>query len=248
MERLPPYDRLIIATGSTPFMLPIPSADKYGVIGFRDISGVDTMLEASEQYKKAVVIGGGLLGLEAANGLMKQGMDVTVEHLMDRLMERQLDKPAAKMLQKSLESGLHCERGIVVNDTMQTFDPRNCAEATIKDFGVVCVESGYELHVGGIKVRVTDFLTKVETEEEVLEYCGAFSQLYREDAHYLERTAPWVERVGLKKIKDAIIDDEENRKALHARFLISQKPAQIDPWKAHAEGKNANEFAPIVIA
>jgi nitrite reductase (NADH) large subunit len=129
--------------------------------------------------------------------------------------------------------------------------PRNCAEATIKDFGVVCVESGYELHVGGnggIKVRVTDFLTKVETEEEVLEYCGAFSQLYREDAHYLERTAPWVERVGLKKIKKAIIDDEENRKALHARFLISQKPAQIDPWKAHAEGKNANEFIPITIA
>ena len=710
------YDRLIIATGSTPFMLPIPGADKYGVIGFRDISDVDTMLEASEHYKKAVVIGGGLLGLEAANGLMKQGMDVTVVHLMDRLMERQLDKPAAKMLQKSLhsrgmkflmehateeilgddritglrfkdgteieadllvmavgikpnyslaqESGLHCERGIVVNDTMQTFDPRiyaigecvqhrgvayglvaplfeqakvaanhlaehgigryegtvtstklkvtgielfsagdfcgdehteemvfqdiaggnykklvvrdnkivgavlygdtidgtwyfqmmkdgtdisdfrntilfgqhhlgdsghgdetrvaamaddaeicgcngvckgdivnaisekklftlddvrahtkasascgsctglvesllahtlggdyedapskkpmcgcteythdevrsgmiqhklttmpsvrdffewktpdgcpacrnalnyylmcawpegyeddsqsrfinerahgniqkdgsysvvprmfgglctpsdlraiadvadkydvpemkvtggqridlfgiqkenlpamwkdlseagfvsghaygkamrtcktcvgdswcrmgtqdstslgvkleeltwgswmphkyklavsgcprNCAEATIKDFGVVCVESGYELHVGGnggIKVRVTDFLTKVDTEEEVLEYCGAFSQLYREDAHYLERTAPWVERVGLKKIKEAIIDDEENRKALHARFLISQKPAQIDPWKAHAEGKNAHEFAPIQIA
>ncbi len=711
-----PYDRLIIATGSTPFMLPIPGADKYGVIGFRDIGDVDTMLEASEHYKKAVVIGGGLLGLEAANGLMKQGMDVTVVHLMDRLMERQLDEPAAKMLQKSLElrgmnflmehateeilgddritglrfkdgseieadllvmavgikpnftlageSGLHCERGLVVNDTMQTFDPRiyavgecvqhrgityglvaplfeqakvaanhlaehgigryegtvtssrlkvtgielfsagdfsgdehteemvfqdiaggsykklvvrdnriigavlygdtidgtwyfqmmkdgadisdfrntilfgqhhlgdsghgdetrvaamadsaeicgcngvckgdivtaiidkklftlddvrahtkasascgsctglvesllattiggdyedapskkpmcgctdythdqirsgmiqhelktmpavrdffewntpdgcpacrnalnyyllcawpeeyeddsqsrfinerahgniqkdgsysvvprmfgglctpsdlraiadvaekydvpemkvtggqridmfgirkedlpamwkdlseagfvsghaygkamrtcktcvgdswcrmgvqdstglgvkleeltwgswmphkyklavsgcprNCAEATIKDFGVVCVDSGYELHVGGnggIKVRVTDFLTKVETEEEVLEYCGAFSQLYREDAHYLERTAPWVERVGLKKIKKAIIDDAENRKALHERFLVSQKPAQIDPWKAHAEGKNANEFAPIVIA
>jgi nitrite reductase (NADH) large subunit len=711
-----PYDRLIIATGSTPFILPIPGADKYGVIGFRDIGDVDTMLEASEHYKKAVVIGGGLLGLEAANGLMKQGMDVTVVHLMDRLMERQLDKPAAKMLQKSLqsrgmkflmehateeilgderisglrfkdgseieadllvmavgikpnftlaqESGLHCERGLVVNDTMQTFDPRiyavgecvqhrgvtyglvaplfeqakvaanhlaehgigryegtvtstklkvtgielfsagdfsgdehteemvfqdiaggnykklvvrdnriigavlygdaidgtwyfqmmkdgadisdfrntvlfgqhhlgdsghgnetrvaamadsaeicgcngvckgdivnaitekklftlddvrahtkasascgsctglvesllahtiggdyedapskkpmcgcteythdqvrsgmiqhelktmpavrdffewktpdgcpacrnalnyylmcawpeeyeddsqsrfinerahgniqkdgsysvvprmfgglctpsdlraiadvadkydvpemkvtggqridmfgiqkedlpamwkdlseagfvsghaygkamrtcktcvgdtwcrmgtqdstglgvkleeltwgswmphkyklavsgcprNCAEATIKDFGVVCVDSGYELHVGGnggIKVRVTDYLTKVDTEEEVLEYCGAFSQLYREDAHYLERTAPWVERVGLKKIKEAIVDDAENRKALHARFLISQKPAQIDPWKAHAEGRNANEFAPIVIA
>jgi nitrite reductase (NADH) large subunit len=711
-----PYDRLIIATGSTPFMLPIPGADKYGVIGFRDIGDVDTMLEASGHYKKAVVIGGGLLGLEAANGLMKQGMDVTVVHLMDRLMERQLDKPAAKMLQKSLqlrgmnflmehateeilgderisglrfkdgteieadllvmavgikpnftlagESGLHCERGLVVNDTMQTFDPRiyavgecvqhrgityglvaplfeqakvaanhlvehgigryegtvtssrlkvtgielfsagdfsgdehteemvfqdiaggsykklvvrdnkivgavlygdtidgtwyfqmmkdgadisdfrntilfgqhhlgdsghgdetrvaamadsaeicgcngvckgdivtaildkklftlddvrahtkasascgsctglvesllattiggdyedapskkpmcgctdythdqirsgmiqhelktmpavrdffewktpdgcpacrnalnyyllcawpeeyeddsqsrfinerahgniqkdgsysvvprmfgglctpsdlraiadvaekydvpemkvtggqridmfgirkedlpamwkdlseagfvsghaygkamrtcktcvgdswcrmgvqdstglgvkleeltwgswmphkyklavsgcprNCAEATIKDFGVVCVDSGYELHVGGnggIKVRVTDFLAKVETEEEVLEYCGAFSQLYREDAHYLERTAPWVERVGLKKIKKAIIDDAENRKALHERFLVSQKPAQIDPWKAHAEGKNANEFTPIVIA
>ncbi len=705
------YDRLIIATGSTSFMLPLPGADKYGVIGFRDVADVDMMIEAAHQYKKAVVIGGGLLGLEAANGLMKQGMDVTVVHLLDILMERQLDEPAAKMLQQSLEargmkflmnhaseeilgddrvtglrfsdgseieadllvmavgikpnfevaqkSGLHCERGIVVNDTMQTFDPRiyavgecvqhrgvtyglvaplfeqakvaanhlaefgigryegtvtstklkvtgielfsagdfhgddtteellfhdvaggsykklvlrdnhivgavlygdtidgtwyfqlmkdntdvsdfrntllfgqahlgdaghgeetrvaampdnaeicgcngvtkgdivaaisekklftlddvrahtkasascgsctglvesllahtlggdyseapskkplcgctdyshdevrtairehelktqeeihhmldwktpdgcaacrmalnyyllceypgyddpesrfinerahgniqvdgtysvvprmfgglctpdelraiadvadkynvpemkvtggqridmfgikkedlpamwkdlseagfvsghaygkamrtcktcvgktwcrmgtqdstalgvkleeltwgswmphkfklavsgcprNCAEATIKDFGVVCVDSGYELHIGGnggIKVRVTDFLTKVETEEQVLEWCGAFCQLYREDAHYLERTAPWVERVGLQKIKDAL-EDETQRKALHERFLVSQKPAQIDPWKAYAEGERTDHhFEPI---
>ena len=82
--------------------------------------------------------------------------------------------------------------------------PRNCAEATIKDFGVVCVDSGYELHVGGnggIKVRVTDLLVQGGTEEQVLEYCAAFTQLYREEAHYLERTAPWVERVGLAHIK-----------------------------------------------
>ncbi len=127
--------------------------------------------------------------------------------------------------------------------------PRNCAEATIKDFGVVCVDSGYELHVGGnggIKVRVTDFLTKVDTEEEVLEWCGAYSQLYREDAHYLERTAPWVERVGLTKIKDALMDDE-NRKALYERFKISQQPAQIDPWKKFAEGERPEEFNSIKV-
>ena len=93
------YDRLIIATGSVPFMLPLPGADKAGVIGFRDIKDVDTMLDTASQYKHAVVIGGGLLGLEAANGLMKQGMNVTVVHLLDTLMERQLDKPAAAMLQ-----------------------------------------------------------------------------------------------------------------------------------------------------
>ena len=707
-----PYDRLLIATGSTSFMLPLTGADKEGVIGFRDIADVDTMIEAAKQYKKAVVIGGGLLGLEAANGLMKQGMDVTVVHLMDSLMERQLDKPASAMLKKSLEekgmkflmeystdeiigdqrvqgltfkngetidadlvvmavgikpnfalaqqAGLHCERGLVVNDTLQTFDPniysvgecvqhrgnvyglvaplfemakvaanhlaelgisryegsvtstllkvtgidlfsagdfsgdedteelvlhdeasgtykklvlrdnqvigcvlygdtvdgtwyfqllkegtdvsdfrktilfgqahlgdsghgdedrvallpdnaeicgcngvtkceivnaitekklftleevqahtkassscgsctglvesllahtlggdfeiapskkgmcgctdhshdevrtamrkqgfktqqeirgylnwstpdgcptcrmainyyllceypgyddpqsrfinerahgniqkdgsysvvprmfggmctadqlrsiadisdkyevpemkvtggqridmfgikketlplvwkdlsdagfvsghaygkamrtvktcvgdtwcrmgtqdstglgvkleeltwgswmphkfklavsgcpRNCAEATIKDIGVVCVDSGYELHVagnGGIKVRVTDFLTKVTTEEEVIEWTGAYCQLYREDAIYLERTAPWVERVGLQKIKDAL-EDEAQRKELHARFLESQKHAQIDPWKAAAEGKNAHEFQTIKV-
>lgn len=129
--------------------------------------------------------------------------------------------------------------------------PRNCAEATIKDFGIVCVDSGYELHVGGnggIKVRVTDFLTRVETEEEVLEYVGAFTQYYREDAHYLERTAPWLERIGLSKIKATILDDEENRKALNSRFIESQKYAQIDPWKAIADGKDADEFKPIKIA
>lgn len=711
-----PYDRLLIATGSNPFIIPIPGADKEGVLGFRDIQDVDTMVQASKDYKKAVVIGGGLLGLEAANGLMKQGMDVTVVHLLDSLMERQLDKPASALLKASLEergmkfmmeastaeivgdkrvnavkfkdgteveadlvvmavgirpnfelaknAGIHCERGIVVNDTMQTFDPiiyavgecvqhrgecyglvaplfeqakvvanhlaavgstryigsltstklkvtgidlfsagefneeegdevlqiqdvasgmykklvlkdnvikgavmfgdtmdgtwyfslmrdatniadfrktilfgqhdvgdaghgdasrvmalpddaeicgcngvskgdivqsiskngiftldevrahtkassscgsctglvesilastvgegysatpskkavcactdhghddvinaikdhelktmqavrdflewktpdgcaacrpalnyylmahwpedyqddlqsrfinerahgniqkdgtysvvprifggetsakqlmdlgkiaekwdvptvkftggqridmlgikkedlpgiwgdlsdagfvsghaygkalrtvktcvgsewcrfgtqdstrmgikleemtwgswmqhkyklavsgcpRNCAEATIKDFGVVCVDSGYELHVGGnggIKVRVTDLLCKVETEEEVLEYCAAFTQKYREEAHYLERTAPWVERVGLTYIKDCILDDEAERKALAARFAISQKIAQVDPWKERADGKEAHEFTALKVA
>jgi len=711
-----PYDRLLIATGSNPFIIPIPGADKEGVLGFRDIQDVDTMVQAAKDYKKAVVIGGGLLGLEAANGLMKQGMDVTVVHLLDSLMERQLDKPASALLKASLEergmtflmeaqtaeivgdkrvssvkfadgseidadlvvmavgirpnfelaqkAGIHCERGIVVNDTMQTFDPviysvgecvqhrgqcyglvaplfeqakvaanhlahvgstryigsmtstklkvtgidlfsagefneqegdevlqmqdvasgvykklvlkdnvikgavmfgdtmdgtwyfslmrdaaniadfrktilfgqhdlgdaghgeaamvmslpddaeicgcngvskgdivhaiskngiftldevrahtkassscgsctglvesilastvgegydatpskkavcgctdhghddvidaikdhelktiqavrdflewktpdgcaacrpalnyyllarwpeeykddlqsrfinerahgniqkdgtysvvprmfgglctpkdlraiadvcdkfdvpemkvtggqridmfgikkedlpamwkdltdagfvsghaygkamrtvktcagktwcrfgtqnstglgvkleeltwgsymqhkyklavsgcpRNCAEATIKDFGVVCVDSGYELHIGGnggIKVRVTDLLCKVETEEEVLEYCAAFTQKYREEAHYLERTAPWVERVGLTYIKGCILNDEAERKALAERFAISQKVAQVDPWKARAEGEASHEFTQLKIA
>jgi len=128
--------------------------------------------------------------------------------------------------------------------------PRNCAEATIKDFGVVCVDSGYELHVGGnggIKVRVTDLLCKVETEEQVLEYCAAFIQKYRLEARYLERTAPWVERVGLQYIKDAIVD-ETQRKALAEQFLYSQTFAQIDPWKQRAEGGDANEFRKIEIS
>ncbi len=126
--------------------------------------------------------------------------------------------------------------------------PRNCAEATIKDFGVVCVDSGYELHVGGnggIKVRVTDLLTKVETEEEALEYCGAFVQLYREEGHYLERTAPWVERVGLSYIKEQLLDNPERRKELYERFQYSQQFAQIDPWKERAEGAEAHEFEPL---
>ncbi len=126
--------------------------------------------------------------------------------------------------------------------------PRNCAEATIKDFGVVCVDSGYELHVGGnggIKVRATDFLCAVSTEEEVLEYSAAYIQLYREEAHYLERTAPWIERVGLTHIKQNIVDDADNRKALAERFNYSQKFMQDDPWEARAKGAEQHEFTAI---
>ena len=126
--------------------------------------------------------------------------------------------------------------------------PRNCAEATIKDFGVVCVDSGYELHVGGnggIKVRVTDLLCKVTTEDEVREYCGAFIQFYREDAHYLERTAHWLDRVGMKRIKEHVVDDEAGRLALNERFKVSQQFAQIDPWKERAEGAESHEFSPL---
>lgn len=98
-----PYDRLLIATGSRPFVIPVPGHQLPGVIAFRDIHDVETMLEAARSHRHAVVIGGGLLGLEAANGLLRQGMTVTVVHVMDRLMERQLDQSAAKLLKAALE-------------------------------------------------------------------------------------------------------------------------------------------------
>ncbi len=174
-----PYDRLLLATGSHPFILPIPGKDLPGVISYRDIADTQAMIAAATQYRHAVVIGGGLLGLEAANGLMLRGMTVTVVHIMPWLMERQLDDVAAGLLQKSLQErgltfmmgaqtqalmasesgrvgavqfkdgtqipadlvvmaagirpntdlaqacGLHCERGVVVSDTLQTTtDPR----------------------------------------------------------------------------------------------------------------------------
>ncbi|TKC86264.1 NAD(P)/FAD-dependent oxidoreductase [Trinickia terrae] len=173
-----PYDRLLIATGSSPFILPVPGKDLKGVITYRDIYDTEAMIEAAKVKKHAVVIGGGLLGLEAANGLKLRGMEVTVVHLADTLLERQLDATAGKLLQRSLEerglafllskatteivgdeagqvagvrfkdgdeipadlvvmaagirpnttlaesAGLHCNRGIVVNDTLQTYDPR----------------------------------------------------------------------------------------------------------------------------
>jgi nitrite reductase (NADH) large subunit len=172
------YDRLLLATGSNPVILPIPGNKLEGVLTYRDIADTEAMIEAAGRYQHAVVIGGGLLGLEAANGLRTRGMDVTVVHLLDSLMERQLDRTAARLLQSSLEAkglefklpketaeiiagesgrvcavrfkdgetipadlvimavgvrpnfelaesaGLHCNRGVVVSDTMQTFDPR----------------------------------------------------------------------------------------------------------------------------
>ena len=173
------YDRLLLATGSRPFVLPVAGNDLDGVVGYRDIADTEAMIDAAKRYHHAVIIGGGLLGLEAANGLMARGMDVTVVHLMPWLMERQLDEPAASMLRESLEQrgirfvlkartrellgdasgrvravclddgseipaelvvmaagirpdselaasmGLHCDRGVVVDDTLQTVtDPR----------------------------------------------------------------------------------------------------------------------------
>ena len=104
-----PYDKLIIATGSAPFIIPVPGKDLPGVITYRDLDDTNAMVDAAAKGGKAVVIGGGLLGLEAAAGLAERGMDVTVVHLMGHLMERQLDEAAGYLLRKDLE-----KRGITV--------------------------------------------------------------------------------------------------------------------------------------
>ena len=119
--------------------------------------------------------------------------------------------------------------------------PRNCAEATIKDFGIICVDSGYQLLVGGnggIHLRGTDMLCTVETEQEALDYCAAFIQLYREEARYLDRTAPWIERVGLDYVKGRIVDDATGRAELARRFRHSQSFSQDDPWAKRAAGED----------
>src|SRR4029453_864709 len=103
------YDKLVIATGSVPFIIPVPGKDLPGVITYRDLDDVQAMLLAAQSREKAIVIGGGLLGLEAAAGLAQRGMDVTVLHVMPTLMERQLDPAAGYLLQRAVE-----ERGIKV--------------------------------------------------------------------------------------------------------------------------------------
>ena len=115
--------------------------------------------------------------------------------------------------------------------------PRNCAEAGIKDVGVIGVDSGWELYVagnGGIKTEVAQFFVKVKTAAEVLEYAGAFLQLYREEGWYLERTVHYVSRVGLDHVKKKVLDDAANRRALWERlqFALDGEP---DPWFEHAK-------------
>jgi nitrite reductase (NADH) large subunit len=114
--------------------------------------------------------------------------------------------------------------------------PRNCAEATCKDIGVVCVDSGYEISVAGaagMDVKETEFLYKATTEDEAMEVIAAFTQLYRENARYLHRIYKWVARVGLDWCR-AEIGDPENRRALRDRFMLSQSVYQTDPWAEHA--------------
>ncbi|MDR3373433.1 MAG: nitrite reductase large subunit NirB [Ancalomicrobiaceae bacterium] len=128
--------------------------------------------------------------------------------------------------------------------------PRNCAEATCKDIGVVCVDSGYEIHyagAAGLHIQGTIVLTKVATEDECIEVIAALLQLYREDGRYLERIYKWMARVGHDTIVGRVVDDLDGRKALVQRFEFSQVFAQIDPWAERVAGLDAHEFAPLAV-
>ena len=126
--------------------------------------------------------------------------------------------------------------------------PRNCAEATCKDVGIVCVESGYDVHfagASGMEVKGTELLGHVDNEDDAIEIVAAVIQLYREQGHYLERIHKWMKRVGVDSIRDAVVDDIANRKALYTRFVHSQKFYQFDPWEDRAKGYDRDEFAPL---
>ncbi len=125
--------------------------------------------------------------------------------------------------------------------------PRNCAEATCKDIGVICVDSGYQISVAGaagMDVKETESLTDVATEKEALEIVMAMMQIYRENAKYLDRIYKWVGKVGLDWVKEQVVDDLENRAALVERFLLSQSVYQKDPWAEHV-AERAETYRPI---
>jgi nitrite reductase (NADH) large subunit len=126
--------------------------------------------------------------------------------------------------------------------------PRNCAEATCKDIGVICVDSGFEIHfagAAGLDIKGTEVLGLVKTEEEALEYIVALTQMYREQGRYLERIYKWAKRIGLDEIRRQIMTDEEKRKGYYDRFVFSQKFAQVDPWSERVSGKDKHEFRPM---
>lgn len=126
--------------------------------------------------------------------------------------------------------------------------PRNCAEATCKDVGVICVDSGYEIHfagAAGLDIKGTEVLGLVKTEDEALEHIVALTQMYREQGRYLERIYKWAKRIGIPEIKRQIMDDAEKRQAYYERFVFSQKFAQVDPWSERVSGKDKHEFRPM---
>lgn len=125
--------------------------------------------------------------------------------------------------------------------------PRNCAEATCKDIGVICVDSGYEIHIGGaagLHIRGTEVLTRVTNEQEVVWTICAVMQFYREDAWYGERIYKWMDRVGLERIK-SVAEDPAARRALYDRFAFSQTYSRVDPWAERVAGRDSGEFKPL---
>lgn len=126
--------------------------------------------------------------------------------------------------------------------------PRNCAEATCKDVGVICVDSGFEIHfagAAGLDIKGTEVLGQVKTEDEAVEYITALIQMYREQGHYLERIYKWAKRIGYDEVRRQIMDDADKRKAYYDRFVFSQKFAQVDPWSERVSGKDKHEFKPM---
>ncbi|UOQ48069.1 nitrite reductase large subunit NirB [Gracilibacillus caseinilyticus] len=145
------YDRLIIATGSNPFILPLPGANKEGVMAFRTIDDCKQMIEASKKYKKAAVIGGGLLGLEAARGLLNLGMEVDVIHLADQLLNNQLDQTAGIMLKKELEvQGMQFLLG---KDTAEIYGDARAEGLRFKDG--TSIEADLVIMAVGIKPNIS---------------------------------------------------------------------------------------------
>ncbi|WP_434750034.1 nitrite reductase large subunit NirB [Paenibacillus amylolyticus] len=249
-----PYDKIIIATGSSSFILPVPGHDKQGVVGFRDIADCNIMLEAAKEYKKAAVIGGGLLGLEAAKGLVQLGMDVTVVHLMDDLMERQLDPQASAMLKAELErQGIKFKMGAQTSELLggdRVEGIRFADESVLNvDFVVMAVgikpntavarESGIEVNRGIIvddymQTSLKDVYSVGECNEHRGVCYGLVAPLFEQGMILAKHicgveTAPYEGSVVSTKLKISGVDVFSTGEFIDSpeHIVISQK----DDWK-----------------
>ena len=122
--------------------------------------------------------------------------------------------------------------------------PRSCVESGVKDFGVISVENGFQIYIGGnggTEVTKGQFLTTVATEDEVIKLCGALMQYYRETGVYAERTAPWLERLGFDNVK-AVLLDPERQDALYTRIMDAKQAVSEEPWQAIVHNKHAQKI------
>jgi nitrite reductase (NADH) large subunit len=124
--------------------------------------------------------------------------------------------------------------------------PRNCAESTVKDIGFVGVDGGWEIYIGGgagSRVRAADLLCKVETQDEVLQITGRFMQYYREHGKYLERSHAFVERIGVGRIRELIVDDVDGIAADLDAGIQAAVDAYVDPWLEADQPYHPRQFA-----
>ena len=284
------YDRLLLATGSDPVRLKVPGQDLSGVFHFRSLDDVDGMLEQARAARQAVVVGGGLLGLEAANGLLKTGLAVTVVHIRDRVMDRQLDAQAAAMLRENLQArgiafrlaastaaiegsgsvtavrlesgeclpaqmvvvaagirprtdlardcGLHCDRGILVDDTLQTFDPAiyavgECVQHRGTTYGLVAplweqsrVCAAHLSERGGPRFRGANPTTQLKvTGVDVFSAGDHARQQDAESLHFSDPSGGVYKRVWLKggRMQAAILYGDTRNAGWFARLIEQQE-------------------------
>jgi NAD(P)H-dependent nitrite reductase small subunit len=288
------YDRLLLATGSDPVRLKVKGHDLAGVFYFRNLDDVDGMLEQAADVQRAVVIGGGLLGLEAASGLRKQGLEVTVVHIRDRVMDRQLDDEAANFLRASMEArgidfclsartaafegegrvqqvrmddgrcvaadlivvaagitprtelarscGLHCDRGILVDDTLQTFDPAiyavgECVQHRGATYGLVAplweqarVCAAHLAERGVTRYRGSQPVSQLKVSGIEVFSAGDHSKhAAAETIRYSDRAAGVYRRLWLKdnRLQAAVLFGDTRNSGWYAELIEQQRDVSV---------------------
>lgn len=284
------YDRLLLATGSDPVRLKVAGHELPGVFTFRSLDDVDGMLEQARAARSVVVIGGGLLGLEAASGLARLGLAVTVVHLRGHVMDRQLDAEAASLLQESMQArgiafclaartrciegvgrvqrlvledgrvlpadmvvvaagitprtdlarscGLACDRGVLVDDTLQTFDPAiyavgECVQHRGTTYGLVAplweqarVCAAHLAERGVTRYRGSQPVSQLKVSGIEVFSAGDLSRVQgTQTLRYADRAAGIYRRLWLRdnRVQAAVLFGDAREAARFAALIESQQ-------------------------